>query len=296
MDEKVRTYKTRLVTKDFNQIHCVDYDETFSPIARLKYAHIILVIVSYHDYEIQKMDVKTRFLSEIIFADVYMTQPKGFGPPNAAKKVYKLQCSIYGLKQVSKIQNICFDETTKQFGFIKNEDEPCVYQNVSGSLVVFLVLYVDGILFIENDNPTMQQVKVWLGNCFFKDLGEATYILGIRVYRDISQRLLGSSQSTYIDKVLRLFNVHDSKKRILHMKHDICLSQEQQSSSKEEKNCMNKISYAFTIGYIMYVMLCTRQDVSYVMSITSRYQSDSYDSHQIIVKKILRLHLVMYFS
>ena len=46
-----------------------------------------------------------------------------------------------------------FDEAIKEFEFIKNEDEPCVYKKVSRSAVVFLVLYVDDILIIGNDIP-----------------------------------------------------------------------------------------------------------------------------------------------
>lgn len=45
-----------------------------------------------------------------------------------------------------------------------------------------------------------------------KDSGEDTYILRMRIYREISQRLLGIIDSTYIEKVLRLFNNHDSNK------------------------------------------------------------------------------------
>ena len=116
--------------------------------------------------------------------------------------------------------NLRFDETVKQYGFIKNEDEPCVYKKVSGSMIIFLVLYVDDILLIGNDVPTLQQVKSWLGKCFsMKDLGETAYILGIRIYRDRSLKLLGLSQSTYIDKMLRRFNMHDSKKGFIPMQH-----------------------------------------------------------------------------
>nr|GEV17964.1 ribonuclease H-like domain-containing protein [Tanacetum cinerariifolium] len=68
-----------------------------------------------------------------------------------------------------------------------SEDESCVYVKVSGSVVVFLVLYVDDILLIGNDIPTLQIVKDWLGRCFaMKDLGDATYILGIKICK--SQR------------------------------------------------------------------------------------------------------------
>ena len=70
--------------------------------------------------------------------------------------------SIYGLKQASRSWNIRFDKTTKEFDFIKNEDEPCVYKKTSGSTIVFLVLYVDDILLIGNDIPMLQSIKVWL--------------------------------------------------------------------------------------------------------------------------------------
>jgi hypothetical protein len=171
------------------------------------------------------MDVKIAFLNGNLLKDVYMTQPEGFDIPEEAQKICKLQRSIYGLKQASRSWNLRFDETVKQYGFIKNEDEPCVYKKVSGSMIVFLVLYVDDILLIGNDIPTLQQVKSWLGKCFsMKDLGEAAYILGIRIYRDRSQKLFGLSQSTYIDKVLRRFNMHDSKKGFIPMQHGLCLS------------------------------------------------------------------------
>ena len=66
--------------------------------------------------------------------------------------------------------------TVKEFDFIKNKDELCVYKKTSGSTILFLVLYVDDILLIENDIPMMQSVKTWLLNKFFmKNLSEASY-------------------------------------------------------------------------------------------------------------------------
>ena len=175
------------------------------------------------------------------------------------------------------------------YSWIKYEHERCVYKKVSGSMIVFLMLYVDDILLIGNDVPTLQRVKSWLGKCFsMKDLGEAAYILGIRIYRDRSQKLLGLSQSTYIDKVLRRFKMHDSKKGFIPMQHGMCLSKTQSPSTKEERDHMNKIPYASAIGSIMYAMLCTRPDVSYALSATSRHQSDPGDAHWVAVKTILK--------
>jgi hypothetical protein len=93
---------------------------------------------------------------------------------------------------------------------MQNEKCAVCLRKVSGSHVSFLVLYVDDILLIGNDIPNLQVVKIWLGNSFsMKDFGDATYVLGIRIYRDRSKRLIGLSQNTYIYKVHTKDNVAD---------------------------------------------------------------------------------------
>ena len=52
VDENMQTYKARLVAKGFKQIHDIDYDETFSPVAMVKSIRILLAIAAYNDYEI----------------------------------------------------------------------------------------------------------------------------------------------------------------------------------------------------------------------------------------------------
>ena len=190
------------------------------------------------------------------------------------------------MKQASREWNLRFDEAVKEFDFIKNEDEPCVYKRVSGSTIIFLVLYVDDILLIGNDIPALQNVKTWLGNCFsMKDSSEATYILGIKIYRDRSRRIISLSQIAYINKVLKRFNTKNPKRGFLQMSQGIKLSKTQCLASKEEREHMSRIPYASVIGSIMYAMLYTRPDVTYALSITSRYQSDPGESHWIAVKK-----------
>ena len=67
-----------------------------------------------------------------------------------------------------------------------------------------------------------------------KDLGEAAYILGIKIYRDRSKRLIGLSQDTYIDKVLKWFNMEEAKKGFLPMSHGIYLSKTQCPTTTNE--------------------------------------------------------------
>jgi hypothetical protein len=288
-DGNVHIYKTRLVAKGFKQIHGIDYDESFSPVVMLKSVQILLAITAYFDYQIWQMDVKMAFLNENLTKDVYMTQPKGFVDPKHAGKKCKLQNSIYGLKQASQSWNLCFDEVVKGFGFIKNVEETCVCKEVSGSADVFLVLHVDDILLIKNDIPMMEVVKFSLKKSFLmKDLGHVAYILGIKIYRDRSKRLIGLSQDAYINKILNRFNLQDSKKGFLPMSHGITLSKKQCPSEPDEQERMRVIPYALAIGSIMYAMLCTRPDVSYALSATSRYQSIYGEAHWTIVKNILK--------
>jgi hypothetical protein len=260
------------VAKDFKQIHGVDYDETFSPVAMLKFVQILLAIVTYFNYEIWKIDVKTTFLNGNLTQDVYMTQFEGFVNPKNDGNICKLQKSIYGLKQASRSWDLLFDEVVKEFGFIKNVEEPCVYKKVSGSTLVFLVLYVDDILLIGNDIPMLEAIKSSLRKSFsMKDLGEVVCILGITIYRDRSKRLIGLSQDAYIDNILNRLNMQDSKKGLLSVSHCITLSKNQCPLIPNEQERMRAIPYALAIGSIMYTMLCTCPDVSYGLNVQRMY-------------------------
>src|SRR3954468_20024880 len=119
----------------------------------------------------------------------------------------------------------------------------------------------------------LESVKTSLKNSFsMKDLGEAAYILGIKIYRYRSRRLIGLSHSTNIDKVLKRFSMEEAKKGFLPMSHGIKLSNTQCPSTTNEHERMSMVPYASSIGSIMYAMICTRPDVSYALSVTSRYQ------------------------
>ena len=96
----------------------------------VKSIRILLAIAAYFEYEIWQMEEKTIFLNENLTEEVYMTQPEVFTSIDS-KKVCKLQKSIYWLKQSSRSWNIRFNEAIKSYGFIQNEDEPCVYKKIS---------------------------------------------------------------------------------------------------------------------------------------------------------------------
>ncbi|KAL0294752.1 UNVERIFIED_CONTAM: Retrovirus-related Pol polyprotein from transposon TNT 1-94 [Sesamum radiatum] len=186
---------------------------------------ILLAIAAWYDYGIWQMDVKTAFLNGFVEEEIFMDQTEGFTTVGEEQNVCRLQRSIYGLKQASQSWNTRFDEVIWGYDFIKNDYDPCVYKKISGSSVAYLVLYVDDILLIGNDVKMLENIKAWLSTQFsMKDMGEASYILGIKIYRDRSKRMLGITQSSYIEKVLKRFRMKHSKRGVLPMRHGIKLS------------------------------------------------------------------------
>ena len=121
-----------------------------------------------------------------------------------------------------------------------------------------------------------------------KDLGEASYILGIQIIRDHKNKLLALSQASYINKVLAQFSMQDSKKGLLPTRHGIILSKEHCPKTPQEKEDMRRIPNASAVGSLMYAMLCTRPNICYAVGIVSRYQSNPGMHHWIAVKHILK--------
>ncbi|GKA96533.1 retrotransposon protein, putative, ty1-copia subclass [Tanacetum coccineum] len=256
MDGAVHTFKARLVAKGFTQTYKVDYEETFSPVVDIRAIRILIAIAAYYDYEIWQMDVKTAFLNVYLSEEVYMEQPEGFVNPKYPNRVYKLKRSIYGLKQASRQWNKRFEDEIKRFGFTQNRDEPCVYLKASGSNVAFLILYVNDILIMGNNIPMLQDVKFYLGRCFaIKYLGEAAYILIIKIYRDRSCRLIGLCQSAYIEKILKRFHIENSKRGSIPMQEKLRLSKSQGASTPAELKRMQNVPYASAVGSIIYANL-----------------------------------------
>jgi Reverse transcriptase (RNA-dependent DNA polymerase) len=87
--------------------------------------------------------------------------------------------------------------------------DQCIYHKFSESKFVFLILYVDDILFASNDKNMMRKTKKFLFKHFgMKDLGETSYMLGLKIHRDQNNDILGLSQHAYIDKILKHAFIH----------------------------------------------------------------------------------------
>jgi hypothetical protein len=270
---KIERFKARLVAKGFTQREGIDYTETFSPVSNKDSFKIVMALVAHYDLELHQMDIKTTFLNGDLQENVYMAQPEGVSIEGKEHMGCRLKKSIYGLKQVSRQWYLKFDEVIKKFGFVKNQVDNCVYIKIKGSMFIILVHYVDDILLASSDKNLLHETKGFLSSNFdMKDLGDASYVLGIEIHRDRTKGMLGLSQKAYIEKVLKRYNMHEcSTTHVPFMKGGGKLGTFQSPRNQLEINEMKSIPYASAVGSIMYIQVCAHPDLAFVTRLLGRF-------------------------
>ena len=121
-----------------------------------------------------------------------------------------------------------------------------------------------------------------------KDLGEANYVLGIRIFRDRKNRMLALSQASYIDTIIERFAMQEAKKGTQPSIAGMTLSLDDCPKTIEDRERMSKVPYASAVGSLMYAMLCTRPDICHAVGMVSRYQANPGLKHWQAVKHILK--------
>ena len=157
-----------------------------------------MALVAHYDLELHQMDVRIAFLNGNIDETIYMVQLENFESNDSKQLVCRLKRSIYGLKQASRQWYQKFDQVITSFGFKENTIDQCIYLKFSGSKFIILVLYVDDILLASSDVGLLHETKRFLSSKFdMKDLGNASFVLGIQIHRDRSRGILRLSQKVH---------------------------------------------------------------------------------------------------
>ncbi|KAL0386489.1 UNVERIFIED_CONTAM: Retrovirus-related Pol polyprotein from transposon TNT 1-94 [Sesamum latifolium] len=89
----------------------------------------------------------------------------------------------------------------------------------------------------ENNMEMIVATQKWLSSTFeMKDMGEAEYILGVKIHRDRSKKLLSLSQETYIKRIIERFRMHNANPVDTPMDKSCVLSKELCPKTEEERN------------------------------------------------------------
>ncbi|GKE86390.1 putative ribonuclease H-like domain-containing protein, partial [Tanacetum coccineum] len=142
--------KARLVAQGHRQEEGIDYEEVFTPMARIKAIRLFLAYASFMGFLVYQMDVKSAFLYETIEEEVYVTQPPGFKDHDHRDKVYKVVKALYGLHQPLR----AWYETLANYLLSNRFKRDIIYQEAKRRYFAYTGLQVqykeDGI-FISQD-------------------------------------------------------------------------------------------------------------------------------------------------
>ena len=209
-DGSINKYKARLVAKGFHQQFGIDFDETFSPVVKPPTVRIILSLAVQFNWPLRQLDVSNAFLHGFLREEVYMVQPPGYVDPAHPNHVCKLLKSLYGLKQAPRAWFERFSTELLHLGFQASLSDSSLFIFRQGSLVVYLLVYVDDIVLTGNNPQFLSSLIAQLSSAFeLKDLGSLNYFLGLQITR--SSKGLFLSQTKYAQDLLIKANMHSSK-------------------------------------------------------------------------------------
>ncbi|CAI7846436.1 unnamed protein product [Closterium sp. NIES-54] len=158
--------------------------------------------------------------------------------------------------------------TLAALGFAPSTSDPSLFLRTDTTLQPFYVLvYVDDLVFATADTEALAHVKSELQKrhtC--TDLGELTSYLGLRITRDRAQRTITLTQSHMVQQVLQRFGFTYSSPESTPLPTSHSLSAPPSDESVEPSG-----PYPELVGYLMYLMTCTRPDLAYPLSLLARY-------------------------
>ena len=277
-------YKARYVAKGFSQIPSIDYGEIFSPTARLTSIRILCQLAAQENLQIFQLDVKTAYLNADIDYDIYLEQPKGFEVyENGSKLVMKLNKSIYGLKQAGRMWNQLLHNYLIDENFVQSTSDHCVYTRNNNGKRTILIVWVDDIIIAASSEKDANQVKASLSERFrMKDFGIISNFIGIEF--EIGNNTIKLHQSKYVQKILDRFKMDNC-----HPKSLPCDPSTTKIDFNEESTLLDEPRlFREIVGSLIYLMMCTRPDICYVVSILSQFMAKPTVAHLNLAKFVLK--------
>ena len=211
----IDVFKCRLTPKGFMQQEGVNYFDTFARTGMYKTMRIGLSLAAKWDHELDQLDVPTAFLNADVDEDVYMELPEGYRE-GKEHMVCKLRKALYGLKQAPRNWYLLFSGFLQtELGFKASVSDPCLLHKRSRTgRLILLFLFVDDcqVSYHADDKPEWEELKAKLVKRFrTKDLGPSTWILGMRIKRDRTQRTLTLDQEQYILRALERYGLAECR-------------------------------------------------------------------------------------
>ncbi|CAI7840959.1 unnamed protein product [Closterium sp. NIES-53] len=280
-------FKARYVARGFSQRQGVDYFHTFSPTPKMTTLRVVLHVAAQRDYELHSLDFSTAFLQGSLHEEIWLCRLPGFTGSFPAGTQWSLRRPVYSLCQAPHKWHDTLRTTLAALGFAPSTADPSMFLRTDTTLPPFYILvYVDDLVFATADTAGLAHVKSELQKrhtCTY--LGELRSYLGLQITQDRARRTITFTRSHMVQQVLQRFNYTYSSPQSTPLSTPHSLSAQPSDESKEPSG-----PYPELVGYLMYLMTCTRPDLAYPLGILAHYVAPGRHrpEHMDAAKRVLR--------
>ncbi|GKB09216.1 putative ribonuclease H-like domain-containing protein, partial [Tanacetum coccineum] len=272
--------KARLIAQGFRQEEGINYDEVFSPVARIETIRLFLAFSSFMRFLVYQMDVKSAFLYGTIEEEVYVHQPPGFVDPAHPNQVYKVIKALYGLHQAPRAWYETLSSFLLENSFRRGTIDKTMFIKKNKSDIMLVQVYVDDIIF----GSTTQSMCTEFEDCMHKrfqmsSMGELTFFLGLQVKQQPDGIFI--SQDKYVADILKKFDFCSIKTATTPIESNKPLVKD------EDGVDVDVHVYRSMIGSLMY-LTASRPDIMFAVCACARFQVTPKASHLNAVKRIFR--------
>ena len=289
-DDQPIKWRSRLCLRGFKQKITEDYFETFSPVLRKESLRLFFALMCWFDFQCDQTDVDSAFPYADLEEVIHIKPPVGVRVPPGC--VLRLKKALYGLKQAPRAWYQLVTSVLLDFGFTKCVSDPCIFFYKRGEDMVMVGVYVDDILIAGNNRALIDEVKGYIEFHFkIKDMGPVKTMLGINICHNVSDGLLTMDQSKMIKKIVDEFQPYNDALINSPLGKELKFKDiettpmvpgqvlSSQSDLAEDKVgdprhvVASKLPYMRLVGCLLYVMTCTRPDISFPTTVVSRFMT-----------------------
>jgi hypothetical protein len=270
--------KARYVVQGFRQRKNIDFFETSSPVVDLSVVRLIVAWSLINERALVTADVRTAFLNGEIDCEIYAKCPPGYESDLDGDVVWKLNSSVYGLKQSPRLWWITMRNHLVSKGYKANVGEPCLFRKkTDDNKDVVCLLFVDDFTVSAKDQASEDMFFEDIERFAHKRLGRLNEFLGIQYDYDPINKRVFMSQQRYIDSVIDRFvpqpDEGGARRRTVRVpiKENTKLTDDDKSSLPREDN-MKSISWLLAVaGAVRWLERLTRPDLAYALHEISKF-------------------------
>ncbi|OQE49847.1 hypothetical protein PENNAL_c0534G08755 [Penicillium nalgiovense] len=268
-------------------LQAINSEEKRAATLAARTARSIFALVASFDLETMQLDAVNAFLNSNLDEEVYTQMPEGF---TDRESCWKLNKALYGLRKSPRLWQQEATRVLEELGFQAVPEDLCLFTR-SGIIVFF---YVDDIVIVyhrskfnEASQLRTQLQKHWE----LRDMGEATWFLGIRILRDRQQYKLWLCQDSYFSSVAARYHLSSGRK------YHSPLPVERMAAFIGQATASQIHEYQQKVGSALYGTIITRPDAAKSASHLAEFLTNPGPQHLEAVDRLIRyLDSTRYFA